>query len=519
MPAQNCRDLALIFIIVGVAQAYTVFNPICSTPSPENPANFVGSPDSRGTLDILWSSLFTIFACTWSVQHLNVPEQREDRDPGWRGNIRWMLKGILSKSKWMITTVIAPEFVFACAATGLSDAKDQQKSMRDFAKEDGVEWTLIHCMFADMGGFVIRPGTGIASATEELPSDIGMKGEPVLSHPTVNSARTENDTISADVNRDGSIEGSPTIQIRGRASSNKGEVSALESGLDSKQGESQRVYTITAVGTEAGKQPSASSDPNPYHLDGRQIIAIRSQRHLKKLPRITENEINDKSKGDSFTKAITVGQISWMIIQVCVRGARGLAIAQLEIAVIAFSFCAIFIYAMQWLRPKDVGVPITLIQYEGPIPPEVLVLLHKEKPERERWGKRISNDTPFWETGSGSDIAIVGLVLGCLVFGAPHIGAWNFQFPTEIEQTIWRVTSLYCTCFGILSFIMAVMAVVAMRMFPLVSEGVAGLLIGVPTGLYVVGRLFILVEIFRTLCFLPASGYVSTWTLNLPYVG
>lgn len=41
----------------------------------------------------------------------------------------------------------------------------------------------------------------------------------------------------------------------------------------------------------------------------------------------------------------------------------------------------------------------------------------------------------------------------------------------------------------------------------------------VSSGIYVVARLFILVELFRTLCFLPADAYVSTWTTNIPHVG
>jgi len=38
------------------------------------------------------------------------------------------------------------------------------------------------------------------------------------------------------------------------------------------------------------------------------------------------------------------------------------------------------------------------------------------------------------------------------------------------------------------------------------------------TFLYVMARLFLLVEIFRTLCFLPSDAYISTWTTNIPHV-
>lgn len=36
-------------------------------------AGWQPNPDRRGTLGIVESCLFTVFACTWSFQHLNVP--------------------------------------------------------------------------------------------------------------------------------------------------------------------------------------------------------------------------------------------------------------------------------------------------------------------------------------------------------------------------------------------------------------------------------------------------------------
>src|ERR1700735_4825876 len=91
---------------IAFAEAYTKFDPMCSVPAEH--VNFVSSPNSRGTLDILWSSLFMIIACTWTIQHLNVPEQRNGRDPGWVGDLKWKLKGFLQSAKWMVITMLAP---------------------------------------------------------------------------------------------------------------------------------------------------------------------------------------------------------------------------------------------------------------------------------------------------------------------------------------------------------------------------------------------------------------------------
>lgn len=72
--APALRSVGLL-CFATLAQGYTNFDTKCSTP--ENPTNFVSSPDSRGTLDILWSCAFMIITCTWTIQHLNVVEQRE----------------------------------------------------------------------------------------------------------------------------------------------------------------------------------------------------------------------------------------------------------------------------------------------------------------------------------------------------------------------------------------------------------------------------------------------------------
>src|SRR6202012_4412450 len=107
------RDQVLLFCLVASAEAYTKFESTCAIPTTH--VNFVSAPNSRGTLEILWSSLFIILACTWTVQHLNVPEQRNDRNPGRVGNLKWNLKQFFQSVKWTLVTIIAPEVVLGFA--------------------------------------------------------------------------------------------------------------------------------------------------------------------------------------------------------------------------------------------------------------------------------------------------------------------------------------------------------------------------------------------------------------------
>src|SRR5436305_7890877 len=62
-----------LLILIGLASASTIFHPNCSIPS--QPVNLVLAPGVRGTFDILWTCVFTLLVCTWTVQHLNIPEQ------------------------------------------------------------------------------------------------------------------------------------------------------------------------------------------------------------------------------------------------------------------------------------------------------------------------------------------------------------------------------------------------------------------------------------------------------------
>jgi len=76
--------------------------------------------------------------------------------------------------------------------------------------------------------------------------------------------------------------------------------------------------------------------------------------HIKRLPQITKEEINNQSKSDIFTKLVTAVQVFSFIVQVVIRRSRNLAISQLELAVTAFSVCAMITYISTLYQPKGV---------------------------------------------------------------------------------------------------------------------------------------------------------------------
>lgn len=103
---------------------------------------WVDQPNTRGTFDIIWSCFLTIFLCTWTCLHLNVPASKEGP---WRP--------VLRKFRWMVLTILGPEFVFAFAAGQRFNARRALNTMRGM---NYSEWTLRHSFYANMGGFVLQ---------------------------------------------------------------------------------------------------------------------------------------------------------------------------------------------------------------------------------------------------------------------------------------------------------------------------------------------------------------------------
>jgi hypothetical protein len=58
-------------------------------------------PDSgqRGTIDLLWTCIVTLFLCVWSALHLNIPTEKS-----WKARAR-------RRMLWLLFALLAPELV------------------------------------------------------------------------------------------------------------------------------------------------------------------------------------------------------------------------------------------------------------------------------------------------------------------------------------------------------------------------------------------------------------------------
>lgn len=72
------------------------------------------------------------------------------------------------------------------------------------------------------------------------------------------------------------------------------------------------------------------------------------------FPKITEKQIEDRSKGDGLAKALVIGQTTWFIVQCIARKAQGLDITRIELTTLSFAALNASMYFVWWNKPLDV---------------------------------------------------------------------------------------------------------------------------------------------------------------------
>lgn len=141
------------------ATCLTTFHTNCTLP--DTSYNYVQEPNLRGTLSIIWSCLATLIACTYTVLHLSVPEQRDGRDSGFSGWLKWWWKRTYPSLLWMVITMIAPEYYAFVALENRGSARFFASRLKKLGEEMQPPggWTITHAFFAEMGGFAVRSNT------------------------------------------------------------------------------------------------------------------------------------------------------------------------------------------------------------------------------------------------------------------------------------------------------------------------------------------------------------------------
>ena len=119
-------------------------------------------------------------------------------------------------------------------------------------------------------------------------------------------------------------------------------------------------------------------------------------------------------------------------------------------------------------------------------------------------------------------VLILAMATSPIIYGLTHFLAWSDQFPTPLEQLLWRVSSIAVTCsgfFGIFAIAFSVFCEDRSKIIVSISNALA-ISITLMTALaHVLASGFLIVESVWQLLFLDDTAYqLPTWSNYWPHL-
>lgn len=196
-------------------------------------------------------------------------------------------------------------------------------------------------------------------------------------------------------------------------------------------------------------------------------LVLSSQEFLKRVEGgsltasdVDEEKIADKSKGNTLLKVVSCVQIVSVVIQCLARYTIGLPVTTLELVTVAYSGIALIAFCFWLHKPLAVGIPLQLVENpspegaggahldpvkEGPRDPRTDDAKKRQQRPPSILGDML--DKIRVKGGMIETIRVVTIPPAFVLFGAVHCLGWNFTFPSATERLLWRVGSIYITCF------------------------------------------------------------------------
>jgi hypothetical protein len=264
-------------------------------------------------------------------------------------------------------------------------------------------------------------------------------------------------------------------------------------------------------------------------LDATQLLYARELGIISHLPGVSEDDIDDRNKGDLFVKLAALGQIVWFLIELCARLHFRIATTQLEILTLAYAVCTAATYMLSLDKSKDAAYSMAIEAARYPTAEELIRLANVGPGTfgQFRTSLWIPNNSVHAElsgdgtTGQGRhDTLALGSTAALLILGGLHCIAWKFLFPSFAEEVLWQASSLV-TALAVPTG--AVLNIAIHRWCPglsYVARGRLGAYVTLFWGApFFTARIIILVEVFRSLAFQLPNAFATTWSGNIPHIG
>jgi hypothetical protein len=279
---------------------------------------------------------------------------------------------------------------------------------------------------------------------------------------------------------------------------------------------------------------------------------------------ISPDAISDKSKATIIGKALICIQVTWMVMQCIARKAASYPLTLLEIHTMVHIVCALLLYTFwfevsslflktarlgsltvksTWQKPLNITEPIIIDKSK--CAETIRRIVHSFKKERVHAGTAFE---PYLnrKRGEGFEYSVdvsasnlphlsrfsffaldkkIPLFLFSLlpaIYGGIHLSVWGFEFPSNIEGLLWKIS-----CFNLaattVSFTILVLWYSKVfeveklrqkfsRLFSLFCLAVLAIA-------YVLSRLYIVTEALISLRHVPIRVYSTVpWSQNIPHI-
>lgn len=271
---------------------------------------------------------------------------------------------------------------------------------------------------------------------------------------------------------------------------------------------------------------------NIWVLDANQLLLARKLGIIEKLPSLSQSSLDDRNKGNLIVTVLALAQILWLVIQLFLRWTQNLPSSQLEIITLAFAICSVITYILLVDKPKDVQTSCTMIATKCASAEELILIANAGPTSFLSYREKIwiPSSSIHRDSHNRDQTMFLGCIFALIVFGATHCCAWNFKFPTDIEKTCWHISSvitasaflpMWALLYKIYTLHESQPEASYNRRHKVTQRKIGALYLGLEFigYVFIFARLFILVEAFRSLAFLPPGTFSNTESAGIPHVG
>ncbi|KAF8252560.1 hypothetical protein K440DRAFT_644749 [Wilcoxina mikolae CBS 423.85] len=353
--------------------------------------SWVPEPRYRGTWGILYSCTLTLVLCVYNSLHLNVSAENESRFSRY-------LRGI----KWALTALVVPEAVLTFAV---------------------LQWCEAKLLCNELEELHFRAA--------EHSSHREQTSQRVVTCPSVKQSRRKpyNHLIS------------PVFYLIHRVRFvSRSWVARWFSWTPTSRKSFPLEYGFYAGMGGFYVDTSRFPESNRVSVRGRMAITTCGMIVLARngvFITLDSQTINNKSQVDVLAKALTIFQVSWMVF---------------EASTLVHAFCALAMYLFWFNKPVGVQDPTLVCESAGNVlfsasagetdPVNYKACEHSISDIDHLLTPRALNadNIAYYFQDSGTLVMWASAFIVFAAYGAVHLTAWNFDFPTQVEGYIWWVS-------------------------------------------------------------------------------